>query len=114
MNQQRRDELMRQGREYAARLISTGVLVLDAAGEWGCRGDLPPAPEEAALPAAEYEVWLTGHRDELQRRRELHGAVTAPFPRSAPLTDDEAEALERYEHALDCDLPDHSRCDVGD
>lgn len=116
MDEQRKEAVAQQGREHACRLIRTGALVLDADGWWYPR-DLAKQPEEAAaetaLSDAEYVVWLAGYRDELRRRQALHGAVTAPFPRSPPPSDDEAEALERYEHALDCDRANHSRCDVG-
>jgi hypothetical protein len=116
MDQAREQELMRQGRAHACQLISAGALVLDEDGEWEERGEVVDSldlPESECLSDPERAVWLAGYRDELRQRRALHTAETGPFPRSASLSDDEAEALERHEHALDCDLPDHTRCDAG-
>lgn len=112
MDQTRREELARQGRAHARQLIAAGSLVLDECG-WRCPGLPAAAPEEATLPDEEYAVWIGGYYTELRERRALHTDVTAPFPRSGPLSDDETEALERREHALDCDRADHSRCDAG-
>ena len=35
-----------------------------------------------------------------------------PWWTQGPLSDEQSAALEHYEHALDCDRPDHSRCDI--
>jgi hypothetical protein len=37
-----------------------------------------------------------------------------PVPVQGPLGDEQAAALERYEHALDCDKTDHSGCEIDE